>query len=80
VAEALAAINDGAKRTLDRINEIAAATRQQGSASTSIAQNIEHIAQMTDSNCGVVQESSAAAHNLEGLANSLLGEVARFKT
>src|SRR5262245_17465675 len=80
VAQALAEINDGAKRTLDRINEIAAATREQGSASSSIAQNIERIAQITDGNCSAVRESSLAAGDLEMLANGMLAEVARFKT
>lgn len=65
---------------MDRINEIAAATRQRGTASSSMAQNIEPIAQMTESNCSAVQEFSSAARDLETLANGLLSEGARFKT
>jgi methyl-accepting chemotaxis protein len=79
VAASLAEINSGAKRTLQRLNEIAGATREQGLVSVSIANNVDHIAKMSDGNCSAVIDSSTAAKDLELLASGLLREVSRFK-
>ena len=79
IAEALAESNSGARRTLDRVNEIATAANQQGVASAEIARNVERVAQMTEENSAGVATVSGSARELETLSHELLREVSLFK-
>lgn len=80
VAQQLARINAGAKRAMQQMSDIAAAAKEQGSAASDMARDVERMAQMTEENSAAVQASSASARQLQGLADSLLAEVARFRT
>ncbi|HET7160231.1 MAG TPA: methyl-accepting chemotaxis protein, partial [Burkholderiales bacterium] len=79
VAATLARINEGARTTMQRINEISSATSEQGTASNEIARNVEKIAQMTEETSSAITQASASAQQLEALATKLHSEVAQFK-
>ena len=80
VAATLARINEGAKLTMERINDISSAASEQGTASNDIARNVERIAQMTEENGAAITQASTTARELEALATRLHAEVAQFKT
>ena len=61
-SESLREIEDGARRTLERIGDVADATREQSSASTSIAQRVEQIANMVEETTATIR-STAARNN-----------------
>jgi methyl-accepting chemotaxis protein len=77
-AQSLRAMRIGAEGTLGRIREVADATREQGLASDSIAQQVERIAQMVEETSRSVAGSAETARDLEGLANSLQAAISRF--
>lgn len=76
---ALRTIEDGARRTLERIGEVAESTREQSSASTSIAQRVEQIANMVDETAETIRNTSETAQQLEAIANNLKALIGRFK-
>ena len=80
VAATLARINEGARVTMERINDISAAAAEQGTASNDIARNVEKIAQMTEETSAAISQASTTAQQLESLACKLHTEVAQFKT
>ena len=79
VAGALAEINDGARKTQERIQEITNAASEQGAASHQIAGNIERIAQMAEQNNAAVAEAANSARYVDELAAQLRSEVLRFR-
>jgi methyl-accepting chemotaxis protein len=80
VASTLARINQGARITMERINDISSAAAEQGTASNDIARNVEKIAQMTEETSAAISQASTTAQQLEALASKLHAEVAQFKT
>ncbi|MDE2600206.1 MAG: methyl-accepting chemotaxis protein [Rhodocyclaceae bacterium] len=78
-SESLKSIESGSKRNLDRIGEVADATREQSSASTSIAQRVEQIAQMVDETSATIRSTADTAASLEEIAQGLKRQVRRFK-
>ena len=80
VASTLARINQGARVTMERINDISSAAAEQGTASNDIARNVEKIAQMTEETSAAIVQASTTAQQLEALASKLHAEVAQFKT
>ncbi len=80
VASTLARINEGARITMERINDISSAASEQGTASNDIARNVEKIAQMTEENSAAITQASSTARELESLATRLHADVAQFKT
>lgn len=78
-SESLRGIEVGAGRTLERIGEVATATREQSSASTSIAQRVEEIAQMVDETTATIRSTADSANQLEQIAHGLQGQIAKFK-
>ena len=77
--EALQLIEGGAKRTMERVEEVASATSEQSAASTSIAQHVEHVAQMVEETSGTIRGTAKSALELEVIANSLKALIGRFK-
>ncbi len=67
------------RQVLDAISEITEALREQASASTDIAKNVERIARMADENHAEVRDSAATATHLRELATALSGAVAHFR-
>jgi methyl-accepting chemotaxis protein len=78
-SESLRAIEEGARRTLERVGEVADATKEQSSASTSIAQRVEQIANMVEATTDTIRGTAATAHQLEGIAISLKQLIGRFR-
>ena len=78
-ADALQAIETGARQTLERVREIADATREQSAASTSIAQRVEEISNMVESTSENIRGAADAAIGLERIAVSLKDQIARFR-
>ena len=78
-AAALDQINDGARRTVERVSQIANAMREQTAASGEIAQNIHRIVQMADANGHAVANTASALGTLQNLAQALHERVSRFK-
>ncbi|NMG74963.1 methyl-accepting chemotaxis protein [Aromatoleum diolicum] len=77
--EAMASIREEAGRVVHTVAEISDALREQSAASTEIARNVETIARMAEENSSIAGDSHHTADHLEGLANSLLEDVSRFK-
>ena len=75
----LLSIEEGARRTLERVGEVADATREQSSASTSIAQRVEQIANMVEETTTTIRGTAESAHQLEKIANSLKAMIGRFR-
>ncbi|HNO88978.1 MAG TPA: methyl-accepting chemotaxis protein, partial [Rhodocyclaceae bacterium] len=78
-AESLAAIENGATRTLERVHEIADATREQSAASTAIAQRVEDISNMVENTTKTIRGAAEAAVGLERIAGSLRDQVSHFR-
>ena len=78
-SESLRAIESGAGRTLERIGEVADATREQSAASTSIAQRVETIAQMVEETTATIRGTADTAGQLEQIAQGLKAQIGRFK-
>ncbi|WP_265949754.1 methyl-accepting chemotaxis protein [Dechloromonas sp. A34] len=67
------------RQVVGAVSEITVALREQASASTEIAQNVERIAQMAEQNNSSAGGNAATADSLSKLAETLSGEVARFR-
>lgn len=78
--EMLATIQERADRTADVVEDIASATREQQSASTTVAQRLESVAQMAEANAAITSRNREAAASLGHLAADLQGMVGKFKT
>jgi methyl-accepting chemotaxis protein len=76
--QSLRAIEDGARTTLERVRDVANATREQSAASTSIAQRIEQIARMVDETSLTIRGNADTARSLESVARNLKSQIARF--
>ncbi len=77
--EAMSQIQGNAGQVVSTVADISTALREQSAASTEIAKNVEHIAQMAEENNTVVLESAHTAHELERLAEGLQTEIRRFR-
>ncbi|QRM19086.1 methyl-accepting chemotaxis protein [Dechloromonas sp. TW-R-39-2] len=77
-AESLRAIEQGAHRTLARVGEVADATQEQSTASTSIAQRVEQIANMVEETTTTIRGTVETAHQLEAIANNLKRQIEKF--
>ena len=72
-------IRDGSVRVMDVVNSISDAIREQGMASSNIANNIENIAHMSEESASAVRHTADAARHLQQLSASLHTAVSRFK-
>jgi len=79
VARALQEIGASADTSLERVREVAHATREQSSASTSIAQQVESIAQMVEQTTAAMGETARSADEVSAMAQRLDTLVSRFK-
>ena len=78
-SESLREIEEGARRTLGRIGEVADATKEQSTASTSIAQRVEQIANMVEETSDTIRGTATTAHQLQDIAVSLKQLISRFR-
>ena len=75
----LNAIESGARRTLERVGEVADATQEQSAASTSIAQRVEQVANMVEETTNTIRGTASSAHELEVIAGNLKALIGRFR-
>jgi methyl-accepting chemotaxis protein len=78
-ALSLNAIHQEADATLERIREVAQATREQSTASTLISQQVESIAQMVEETSAAMNGTADAAKDAERVAGELKAIVERFR-
>jgi len=76
---AIAQIRTSSGRAVDRVAEISNAIREQGIASTSIAQQVERIAQMSEENHAAAENTSSTAEELDTLAHRMKEIVSQYK-
>ena len=69
-----------ARQVVEAVSEISVALREQATASTEIAQNVERIAQMAEENNAAAGGNAMTANKLRQMAETLSTEVARFRT
>jgi methyl-accepting chemotaxis protein len=74
----LRVISEQSERTAAAMKEIAAATREQSSASQSVAQGVERIAGMAEQNADITRRADGETLGLEQLAGQLQDNVGRF--
>jgi methyl-accepting chemotaxis protein len=77
-SQSLRAIEDGSAGTLSRVREVADATRDQAAASTSIARHVDQISSMVEGTTIATRETAKTANRLEGIAQNLKLQIARF--
>lgn len=77
--EAMGLIREEADKVVSTVAEISEALREQSSASTEIARNVETIARMAEENSASAAGSVQTADRLENLANALQGDVGCFR-
>ncbi len=79
VAEAFSQAQAAVSSAARGAHDIALSVREQTSASTDIAKNVERIAQMAEENHSSVNHANDAARSLKELANGLQEAVSKFK-
>lgn len=75
----LAQIRQGAESTLVSVTGVANSTQEQTLASSSIAEKVDHIAQMMEITSGAMRSTAESAKELNNIASELNGMVSRFK-
>jgi methyl-accepting chemotaxis protein len=78
--DAMGLVQEKSRQVLDAVSEISSSLREQTSASTEIARNVERIAQSAETNDASARENAATAEKLRELAAQLNNELGRFKT
>ena len=78
-AKTLESLQEGARETTTRINDIAASTREQTQTAQEIARNIERIAQMSEQNDEAANAAAGEARHLEQMAATLKAEMQKFQ-
>jgi methyl-accepting chemotaxis protein len=77
-ARSLREISAGANNTLQRIRDVAAATREQSETSSHIADNLQHIAEKVDNAAQGMTDANEQVGRIQELSNDLRRAVARF--
>ncbi len=77
--DSLGKISKETHHTLGMVREISAATREQSVASSEIARNVEHVAQMNDVNTSVIVQLAGSATQLEQMSSNLQNMANRFR-
>ena len=77
---AMSLVREKSERVVANVADIASATREQSLAASEIAQNIERISSMAQSNTHTSQQVRSAVEQLQSLASRLEEVVSNFKT
>ncbi|MEN3110624.1 methyl-accepting chemotaxis protein [Uliginosibacterium paludis] len=78
-SQAISQISDTSQQAVAMVSDITDAIREQSAASTSIAQQVERIAQMAEVSTGAANGSAAAARELDELAATMQRIVQTYK-
>jgi methyl-accepting chemotaxis protein len=79
VAGSLRDIRGGTDPALGQIREVADATKEQGATSTSIARQVEQIAERVEGTSASIRSAVSAVEELERLASDLREMIAKFR-
>ena len=71
-------IQSEAQRVVHAVSDISTALNEQSAAATSVAQNVERIAQMIEANSSGSRQIADAAQGMETLARDMHGAVSHF--
>lgn len=77
--ERMSEVRESAGQVATAVGEISAALAEQTSASTQLAHDVERVARMSEENSGAVLAMAAQSAQLDGLAQSMQGIIARFR-
>ncbi|AYC32976.1 methyl-accepting chemotaxis protein [Pseudomonas cavernae] len=77
--ESIQSIRDGSQRVMEVFSGISLMLKEQAQASNDVAENVERIAAMTETNTQSVRQVAEAARELEIMADSLKRLVASFR-
>ncbi|MEC5398847.1 methyl-accepting chemotaxis protein [Uliginosibacterium sp. H1] len=78
-AASLGSMREGAQTSRMLVREVAESTREQGLASTSIAQQVEKVANMVEEMSASASNTSGTADHVEQVARDLQGMVEKFQ-
>ena len=73
-------VQDQSRQVAEAVEDISIALREQATASTDIAKNVERIAQMAEENNSAANGNAQSAAELKRLSESLSAEVGKFRT
>lgn len=76
----IAQVQNQSQQVVAAVSEISISLREQATASTDIARNVESIAQMAEENNAAAGANASTADSLRQMAETLSSEVARFRT
>lgn len=76
---AMQKIGAGSNETIGMVSDITSSIREQGQASTDIAQQVEKIAQMTEENSAAAQSTASTSEEMAQLATEMRQIVALYK-
>ena len=76
---AVTKISESSAQTVEMVDEITLAIREQASAMNSIAQQVEAIAQMSEESSIAAANASQSANDLDGLAKAIDSVVQKYK-
>jgi methyl-accepting chemotaxis protein len=77
--EAITNIQDGAKQVQTHVDDITVVLSEQGTASQTIAQQVERVAQAAEKNSATVRDASEGIKHVEQLTRAMRSAVERFK-
>jgi methyl-accepting chemotaxis protein len=78
--EAIGKVQAQSRQVLSAVSDISVALREQATASTEIAQNVERIARMAEENSASANSNAATSDSLRKLSQALSAAIARFRT
>jgi methyl-accepting chemotaxis protein len=77
--ESIQSIKEGSSTVVSAVEEISEAVREQSTASTSISQRIEQIAQMTERNTAAAENTAEAVHKMSDMSRDIAQALAAYK-
>lgn len=77
--EAIRTIRGSSDQAVTMVSDITDSIREQSAASTSIAQQVERIATMTEESTASAEHTAASASDLNALAENMVGAISRYR-
>lgn len=77
--EAIRTIRGSSDQAVEMVSDITDAIREQSAASTSIAQQVERIATMTEETTASARVTASSASDLNALAEKMVGAISRYR-